>query len=51
MKQSAAEKWNGSAVDYQRVFQLGQSDYNRAVLAFWQQQGMLRPGCRVLANG
>lgn len=51
MKQGSAEKWNGSAVDYQRTFQLGQSDYNRAVLAFWQQQGMLRPGCRVLDIG
>lgn len=51
MKQRSAEKWNGSAVDYQRVFQLGQSDYNRAVLAFWLERGMLRPGCRVLDIG
>lgn len=51
MELGSAEKWNVSAGDYQRIFQLGQSDYNRAVLAFWQAQGMLRPGCRVLDIG
>lgn len=51
MEPLTAEKWNGSAGDYQRTFQLGQNDYNRAVLAFWQEQGMLHPGCRVLDIG
>ena len=51
MEPLTAEKWNGSAGDYQRAFQLGQNDYNRAVLAFWQEQGMLHPGCRVLDIG
>ena len=51
MDHLSAEKWNGSAGDYQRAFKLGQSEYNLAVLAFWQEQGMLWPGCRVLDIG
>ena len=43
--------WNNTAAEYQRVFRQGQNDYNRSVIAFWEESGMLRPGSRVLDVG
>ena len=45
------QKWNESAAEYQRVFRLGLSDYNKELLAFLVDEGMLRPGCRVIDIG
>jgi len=45
------QKWNESAAEYQRVFRLGLSDYNRELLAFLVDEGLLRPGCRVIDIG
>ena len=47
----SAEKWNAAARDYQRAYKLGQNDYNNAVIDFWEQSGMLKPGMRVLDIG
>ena len=44
-------KWDQAAVDYQRVFRLGLSEYNRELLRFWEESGMLFPGARVLDIG
>lgn len=49
MEQKAV--WNSTAAEYQRVFRQGQNDYNRRVLAFWEEKGLLRPGDRVLDVG
>ena len=43
--------WDAAADDYQRVFEHGLNDYNRALLRFWQERGMIRPGCRVIDIG
>lgn len=40
-----------NADEHQRVFALGLNDYNEALLRFWQEEGMIRPGCRVLDIG
>lgn len=48
---NTAEKWNARAGDYQKVFKLGQNDYNNSVLDFWETSGMLQPGMRVLDIG
>lgn len=45
------EKWNLVAGDYQRVYALGPGEYNAALLRFWQEKGMLRPGDRVIDIG
>ena len=45
------EKWDKAAVDYQRVFHLGLSEYNTALLRFWQGNGMIFPGARVIDIG
>lgn len=45
------ERWDLAAVDYQAVFHLGLSDYNRSLLTFWAENGMLFPGARVLDIG
>lgn len=47
----AAEKWDKAAADYQRTFKLGQSEYSAAMLRFWEQEGMLESGMRVLDIG
>lgn len=44
-------KWDEAAVDYQRTYKLGQNDYNTAIIDFWEQNGMLYPGCRFLDVG
>ena len=33
------ERWDQAAVDYQAVFRLGLSDYNRELLSFWTENG------------
>lgn len=45
------EKWNRVAADYQKVCALGGNDYNDRLIAFLLDEGMLRPGCRVLDLG
>ena len=45
------QKWNEAAAEFQRVFQLGLSDYHKNMLAFLTERGMLRPGCRVIDVG
>lgn len=46
-----AGDWDRAAGDYQRTFRLGGNDYTEALLRFWRERGMLRPGCRVLDIG
>ncbi len=43
--------WDALAGDYQAVFRLGINDYNAGLLRFFQKNGMIRPGCRVLDIG
>lgn len=45
------KKWNEAAADYQKVFLNGISDYNRELMDFLMDRGMLRPGCRVIDVG
>lgn len=45
------EQWDQAAPDYQKKYRLGQNSYNRALLSFWEENGMLRPGCRVIDIG
>ncbi len=44
-------RWDRAAQDYQAVFQLGLNDYNCSMLRFWQEEGMLFPGARVIDIG
>lgn len=46
-----AAKWDKQAGDYQRVYESGISDYNRRLMQFLLDSGMLYPGCRVLDVG
>ena len=43
--------WDRAAQDYQRIFRLGLNEYNASLLRFWQTEGMLFPGARVLDIG
>ena len=43
--------WDQAAQDYQRVFHLGLNEYNASLLHFWQTEGMLFPGARVIDIG
>ena len=45
------EKWNRVSDDYQSVFKLGINEYNSSLLRFWEENGMLTPGCRVIDIG
>ena len=45
------DRWDRAAPDYQAVCRLGINDYNEALLRFWEERGMLRPGARVLDIG
>ena len=45
------ERWDRAAGEYRRVFDLGLSDYNAALLRFWTERGMLWPGARVIDIG
>lgn len=44
-------KWNDAALDYQKVFLGGMSEYNRRLIGFLLDKGMLYPGCRVIDVG
>lgn len=45
------KSWNEAAEDYQKVFKYGLNEYNKNLLAFFVDNGLLRPGCRVLDIG
>ena len=45
------KSWDQAAQDYQRVFRLGLNEYNASLLRFWQEEGMLFPGARVIDIG
>jgi len=49
--ENTAAHWDAVAQNYQNVYRLGQNDYNKSLFSFWIQQGMLRPGDRVLDIG
>ena len=51
MDNESKKQWDGVAVDYQRVFALGQNDYNRSLLQFFENVCGLRPGIRVIDVG
>ena len=51
MDQASPARWDAAAADYQKVFRLGQNSYNESLLRYWEEEGMLRPGCRVLDVG
>lgn len=51
MDQSASLAWDAAAPFYQKVFRLGQNSYNESVFRYWEQNGMLSPGYRVLDIG
>ena len=51
MELTNAQRWDNTAGDYQRVFQLGQNEYNEALFRYWEEENMFRPGCRVLDIG
>lgn len=44
-------RWDRAADDYQSVFLQGISDYSASLLRFWQEEGLLRHGARVLDIG
>lgn len=44
-------RWDKNAGEYQKVFQAGMNAYNRKLMDFLLESGMLRPGCRVLDVG
>lgn len=46
-----AARWDRSAGDYQRVFREGCNGYNRRLLDFMLDSGILYPGCKVLDVG
>lgn len=45
------KKWDEAAADYQKVFLGGMSEYNRGLIGFLLEAGMLYPGCRVIDVG
>ena len=49
--ENTRENWDRAAADYQNVFRLGLNDYNASLLHFWQSEGMLFPGARVIDIG
>ena len=49
--ENTQENWDKAAGNYQDVFRLGLNDYNASLLRFWQEEGMLFPGARVLDIG
>ena len=51
MDNELKEQWDNVAEDYQRVFTLGQNDYNRSLLQFLEKECGLRPGIRVIDVG
>ena len=49
--ENTRENWDKAAGNYQDVFRLGLNDYNASLLRFWQEEGMLFPGARVIDIG
>lgn len=49
--ENTRENWDRAAGNYQDVFRLGLNDYNASLLRFWQEEGMLFSGARVLDIG
>lgn len=49
--ENTRENWDQAAGRYQDVFRLGLNDYNASLLRFWQEEGMLFPGARVIDIG
>ena len=49
--ENTQENWDKAAGNYQDVFRLGLNDYNASLLRFWQEEGMLFPGARVIDIG
>jgi SAM-dependent methyltransferase len=49
--ENTRENWDRAAGNYQDVFRLGLNDYNASLLRFWQEEGMLFPGARVIDIG
>ena len=45
------EKWDSVAANYQKVFTLGDNDYNAKLIAFLLDNDMLHPGDRVIDMG
>ena len=45
------KRWDQAAQDYQCVFRLGLNKYSSFLLRFWQEEGMLFPGARVIDIG
>ena len=46
-----AKQWDRAAAEFQRTFRLGVNPYIQACLSFWEEKGMIFPGCRVLDVG
>ena len=49
--ENTQENWDKAAGNYQDVFRFGLNDYNASLLRFWQEEGMLFPGARVIDIG
>ena len=49
--ENTRENWDAAAGEYQAVFRLGLNEYNASLLRFWQEEGMLFPGARVIDIG
>ncbi len=45
------QNWDRMAGNYQAVFRMGLNEYNTSLLRFWQKEGMLFPGARVIDIG
>ncbi|MBR6704677.1 MAG: methyltransferase domain-containing protein [Lachnospiraceae bacterium] len=46
-----ARQWDQAAAEFQRTFELGLNPYIRSCLSFWEENGMIFPGCRALDVG
>jgi len=49
--ENTRENWDMATGNYQDVFRLGLNDYNASLLRFWQEEGMLHHGARVIDIG
>lgn len=43
--------WDKASGDYQRLFARGSNAYNETLLSFLKDEGMIKPGCRVIDIG
>ena len=51
MSDEVRDQWNTAAKDYQKVYQMGFSEYNVSLIRYWEEKGLLRPGIRVIDIG